>query len=860
MSYSKRSYCYRPWAIATVVASTLTSIGSGVGAGPAMAQSITISGDTDTQVTQVGDRYTIDGNTLSGDGANLFHSFQEFGLTTNEIAEFIADPTVQNILGRVVGGQVSLIDGLIEVTGTDANLFLMNPAGMIFGPNAQLNVPGDFTATSATGIGIGNDWFSALGDNDYAALVGDPSAFAFGADQPGTIVNLGTLAVGEGQALSLVGGTVVNEGTLEAPGGSINVAAVPGQNVVRISQDGFLLSLEIEPLGTDPIQPNAWTLPIASLPELLTGGNLADALDATVNADGSITLQGSGVTLPTDPGTALVAGAISTATDADTAGSVVNVVGDRAIFFSETIFGPPYDPDIPTELAPQPGELTGSLDETTALVVTTTNEISITLPEPAIPADPDNPDPAQGPGLFFSVGTGNDDEGDLRFTTAGAFVMGAEDNLFSRGRDLSITAGALTAGEINTFDGAGANYFDFADDDRFPQRSGNVEFEVDGDIEVARIFGEDVILVSENGNIVTGPISSEADTFAVPAEDGVVYELTTTENGVDRELDFDSPVEVDELQDLNNVLNQGEGSEVVLIAENGAVELEGYIRAGQTNKTSDSLITVIAERFQASNPLTVWRHGTDGQQIGETPDQPITLVTYSRDVDPPVGLVEDADGNQVPSTTGRNNLQANFGEEGLLAIQFGNEEPQVVVRDANNEFQTLLLSELDLDQPITVTIALLGDRTFTISETEPPPIEGSGLQGGFGVGGRRDPSVNPGALNISFAARDPLPPAPGTVEPSAPSPSPIDNSLMTINPPPNTEQANLSTPTLDFEPISQVVCEPEDTVEVGSTGVESEDAPILDISAVVSRELSRSAGFDAAVNAELEDDIVTECD
>ena len=75
-------------------------------------------------------------------------------------------------MGRIVGGDISLINGLLQVTGCNSNLYLMNPAGIIFGADAQLNVPADFFATTATSLGFGdNNCFNAFGDNDYLNLI-----------------------------------------------------------------------------------------------------------------------------------------------------------------------------------------------------------------------------------------------------------------------------------------------------------------------------------------------------------------------------------------------------------------------------------------------------------------------------------------------------------------------------------------------------------------------------------------------------------------------------------------------------------------------------------------------------------------
>ena len=157
-----------------------------VGVRASRAQSIAPAADnTGTVVNLNGHQFEITGGSHSSDGATLFHGFREFGLGPGEIANFLAQPQVRNILSRVSGGNASIIDGLIQVSGSNANLFLMNPAGIVFGSQARLNVPGSFTATTADAIGFTGGWFNATGANDYASLVGTPNQFAFTASNPG---------------------------------------------------------------------------------------------------------------------------------------------------------------------------------------------------------------------------------------------------------------------------------------------------------------------------------------------------------------------------------------------------------------------------------------------------------------------------------------------------------------------------------------------------------------------------------------------------------------------------------------------------------------------------------------------------
>jgi filamentous hemagglutinin family protein len=272
--------------------------------------------------------YNITGGTRPGNGANLFHSFGEFNVPTNNIANFLNETALptSNILSRVTAGNPSSIFGTIQTTGFgNANLFLINPAGVLFGATATLNVGGSFYVGTADYLRLTDGArFSAIPDPVQDALLKSAPVAAFGflsSNRSAVTVQGSQLFVTDGQGISLVGGSIeikageLDDGTvqparLSASAGQINLASLASPGEV------LLASYQTAPLPGEATSPTLGSI-------ALSQGSTLD-----VSADGAGTVQIRG-------GLFVITDATISADTGDTNGAPVaidiNITGDLSI-------------------------------------------------------------------------------------------------------------------------------------------------------------------------------------------------------------------------------------------------------------------------------------------------------------------------------------------------------------------------------------------------------------------------------------------------------------------------------------------------------------------------------------------------
>ena len=223
----------------------------GIQGGDRTSAQVTADPSVGTQVERI-DNTTLDitGGTTVGN-TNLFHSFSNFSITSEELVNFQNAPSINNILVRVTGINPSDIQGTLQTQG-NANFFLMNPNGIIFGQNAALNVNGSFIGTTANAIRFpgGGEFSMTSPVNPLNPLLSvNPSAFLFNQIPSQPVkpiqVNEAFLFVPENQSLVLLGGDVNLQGAIVyAPDGRIELGGLAAGGTVglNIDNNNFRLS------------------------------------------------------------------------------------------------------------------------------------------------------------------------------------------------------------------------------------------------------------------------------------------------------------------------------------------------------------------------------------------------------------------------------------------------------------------------------------------------------------------------------------------------------------------------------------------------------------------------------------------
>ncbi len=256
-------------------------------------------------------------------GGNLFYSFQQFNLHSDESATFTGPDSVRNIIGRVTGGSTSWIDGALRSEIPSADMYFLNPAGVMFGPNASLDLNGSFHLSTADYLRMGeNDRFYTQPLENEVLSVAAPAAFGFLDDNPASISLQGKgklteevwgdeyenwddwawdnapdfspgIEVPEGESISIVGGNIEIKGTFFetddefVPGGPV------GANLT--APDGRINLISFGSPGEAVLTDSGAEVSAEQMGDIvLTGGAVihADSSDADKGA-GSVFIRGS---------------------------------------------------------------------------------------------------------------------------------------------------------------------------------------------------------------------------------------------------------------------------------------------------------------------------------------------------------------------------------------------------------------------------------------------------------------------------------------------------------------------------------------------------------------------------------------
>ena len=306
----------------------------------------------------VSDELEITGGTAVE--GNLFHSFEEFSLDTGETAYFNNDSAIDNIISRVTGSSISEIDGLLRANGT-ANLFLLNPNGIIFGENAALDIGGSFISSTADRLQFADGSEFVAIDSDTAPLltVSIPVGLQYG-DNPRSITVRGSgnnlsidpetfsvarsdrpvgLEVTEGNTLALLGGDVfLPGGNLTAAEGRVAIGSVGSNGLVELTADDLGWNFDYEGAA------NFQSIDLSD----------ASSIEVSGNSGGEVRLQGQNISVV--DGSAILADTLGTG-----AGRILELSATESIdiigFAADNVFPSRLSTDVDLDATGNGGDL-----------------------------------------------------------------------------------------------------------------------------------------------------------------------------------------------------------------------------------------------------------------------------------------------------------------------------------------------------------------------------------------------------------------------------------------------------------------------------------------------------------------------
>lgn len=213
---------------------------------------VILDGTLGSAGTLQGPHFAIEASLGQQVGNNLFHSFAKFNLNSEESATFSGSNQIENVINRVTGGEPSHIDGALHSQIPHADIYFLNPAGVMFGPNARLNVQGSLYISTADYLRLGETGrFNATFPEQSLLTVAPPSAFGFLSESPASISkDHGFLKVPTGKTLSWIGGDLnlqdgrvaiqedlIINSLMGAPSGQINLISVASTGEVPINPE-----------------------------------------------------------------------------------------------------------------------------------------------------------------------------------------------------------------------------------------------------------------------------------------------------------------------------------------------------------------------------------------------------------------------------------------------------------------------------------------------------------------------------------------------------------------------------------------------------------------------------------------------